>query len=330
MDLKSVFFLLCFSLLQSRGDSVEVIKIYQYNRTGEDVTLLCDRVKHYGPNCSTVKWSHYKIYTDTDLVWNGQIQNSSRSTRLTLNPDCSLSIKNITEGDYGEYFCRTLNNQYKYESVTYIYLSVLSVSVAQPNLDQTPTGHITLQCKLWKYLSLPSCSQNSFLWLDINGVVLSGDGVTQKNCESNLTVELQCPQIRTFTCQYQENDRVQVSEEYSLWGDTDPSLSLYIISAAVGGGLVLLAVALGLFFKIKSKKKTTQSIEETEGASPAADATNDPENGMTYAMIEHHTPRAKIQVKEIDDVTYSEVKRQNTAKSEQSDIYSQVKKKPQD
>ncbi|XP_055014796.1 uncharacterized protein LOC129410506 isoform X1 [Boleophthalmus pectinirostris] len=281
MDLKSVFFLLCFSLLQSRGDSVESINIYQYNRTGEDVTLLCDRVKHYGPNCSTVNWNHNNGDTNTYLVRKGQIENSPTSTRLTLNPDCSLSIKNITEGDYGRYFCETLNTQNKY--FTFIYLSVLSVSVTQPNLNQTPTGHITLQCKLWRFSSR---RQNSFLWLDINGVVLSGDGVTQKNCESNLTVELQSPQIRTFTCQYQENDRVQVSAEYSLMRDT--------------------------------------------GASPAADATDDPENGVTYAMIEHHTPRAKIQLKENDDVTYSEVKRQNTAKSEQSDIYSQVKKKPQD
>ncbi|KAK7909745.1 hypothetical protein WMY93_014429 [Mugilogobius chulae] len=326
------------SLLQrTRGVCSEYF--YYYNRSGADVTLTCDAVKHHGPKCSKVNWSHdRRDVNSTYLIWNGQIQNTRWSSRLTLNSDCSVTIKNITEEDYGKYFCGAKNIQNnKYESYTYIYLSVLSV---QPSFSQTSNGRLTLQCTLWRSYSYPSC--NSLSWLDINQTIMSGDGVTQQNCQSNLTVKLQSPKNRTYTCQYLEEGTVLVSAEYNLQASSgltsSQSLSGYTvyIVAAAGAVLLLVAVAAGLIFKMKHKKKTAPSLEDTQGKNNCTPL-SDPENHVTYAMIDHHKPKTKKQVKEDDSVTYSTVKLQNTASTAiyshlppSTAIYSQVNSITQD
>ncbi|KAK7889531.1 hypothetical protein WMY93_025091 [Mugilogobius chulae] len=163
------------------------------------------------------------------------------------------------------------------------------------HFSQTSPENITLQCTLWRYSSLPPCEPDSLRWLDINGLVLSGDGVTQQKCQSNLTVKLQNPQNRNFTCQYLEYGSVLVSAEYDLNSGSSKSKSLivYIISAAVAV-LLLLAVAAGLFFKIKHKKKL-------------------------HKLWTH-------QVKDEDSVIYSKVKLRS---SEHSAIYGKVNRTAQ-
>ncbi|KAK7889532.1 hypothetical protein WMY93_025092 [Mugilogobius chulae] len=325
MDLNQVFFLFCLCLRQLRGVCSD--DLYYYSRSGEDATLTCDAVKPQGPNCSTVNWSYdgreiYNVY----VVWEGKIQDSFRSFRLSRNLDCSLTVKNATEADIGKYFCGTWIN-FRYESLTYIYLSILSVFPAQPSFSQTSPETITLQCTLWRFHSLPPCEPDSLRWLDVNGLVLSGDGITQQNCQSNLTVKLQNPQL--FTCQYLEEGSVLVSAEYSLEENSDSPVSqslssstVYIVSAAVAV-LLLLIVAAGLFFKMKHKRKTLKTTEDTEGTKHFSPALTDPENHVTYAVIDHHKPKAKKQVVEEDTVTYSAVKLQNTETFDHSAIYSQ-------
>ncbi|KAK7925852.1 hypothetical protein WMY93_008162 [Mugilogobius chulae] len=231
MELNNVFVVFSLCLLQLRG-GVCSDRIYYYNRTGADVTLTCDDVKHLGPKCSTVIWGFYsrELLKYTDLIWNGQIQNSLWSSRLTLNSDCSVTIKNIIEEDYGEYFCGAVNST---KSNTYIYLNVLSV---EPSFSQASPGRITLQCTLWKY-PFSSCEPDSFRWLDINELVLSGDGITQQNCQSNLTVKLQNPQL--FTCQYLENGSVLVSAEENLKDKSGVCLGDFYYYSQTGADVTL-------------------------------------------------------------------------------------------
>ncbi|KAK7925853.1 hypothetical protein WMY93_008163 [Mugilogobius chulae] len=248
MELNNVFVVFCLCLLQLRG--VCLARIYYYNRTGADVTLTCDDVKHHGPNCSKVDWKHYRRdLVNTVVVSKGQ--NSRWSSRLTLNSDCSVTIKNITEADYGRYFCGDWNSTVdEYESRTFIYLSVLSV---KPSFSQASPGRLTLQCTLWKYhqyFARLSCEPDSFRWLDINGLVLSGDGVTQQNCQSNLTVKLQNPQL--FTCQYLEDGSVLVSAEDNLKDKSD--WWWFLVNALGWAALIGSAVVVFICIRDKSKR----------------------------------------------------------------------------
>ncbi|KAJ0037222.1 hypothetical protein NL108_018619 [Boleophthalmus pectinirostris] len=125
---------------------------------------------------------HYKTSSSSiTKVSGGKVLDS----RLTLNPDCSLSVQNVTKEHTGLFLCRQKGRT---DLDTNVYLNVLTVSPAPPEPE---SQSLILQCTLWRY-SGRTCSAGTLVWLDQNQKVLSEK---QKNCESNLTVELQSPQI---------------------------------------------------------------------------------------------------------------------------------------
>ncbi|KAL2100637.1 hypothetical protein ACEWY4_002398 [Coilia grayii] len=79
-----------------------------YSRDGGNATLPCDGVR--GPNCYSVSW-----YSEEDGwgIFQKKIWPDSppdRAERLSLLPDCSLHITNVTTEDAGRYRCRNLQS----------------------------------------------------------------------------------------------------------------------------------------------------------------------------------------------------------------------------
>lgn len=103
------------------GISGEVM--YLYKTPGHDAILPCGSASPSDTTCSIIGWFFRK---DQDHyiteVTSGKVQgNSARAARLSLNPDCSFVISNITAEDAGVYSC--------YQDVHHyvdIYLSVLT------------------------------------------------------------------------------------------------------------------------------------------------------------------------------------------------------------
>lgn len=97
--------------------------MFLYKTPGHDVILPCSSASLSNTTCSIIKWFFYKDrdHTVTEVT-SGKVQeNSARAARLSLNPDCSLVINNITAEDAGLYTC--YQDEYHYVD---IYLSVLT------------------------------------------------------------------------------------------------------------------------------------------------------------------------------------------------------------
>lgn len=97
--------------------------MFLYKTPGHDAILPCSRASPSDTTCSIIKWffSKDRDHSLTEVT-SGKVQeNSAEAARLSLNPDCSLLINNITAEDAGLYSCYQDESHY-----VDIYLSVLT------------------------------------------------------------------------------------------------------------------------------------------------------------------------------------------------------------
>ncbi|XP_014827902.1 PREDICTED: uncharacterized protein LOC106906944 isoform X2 [Poecilia mexicana] len=197
-------------VLQFEGTRGE--ELHLYHREGENVVLPSERPSS-SYRCSIVNWLYNR---DTSTIYsevrNGKVvQSSPRASRLNMDSSCSLTINNITADDAGRYICRPGSGSHT-SLDGFVYLSVLSISDSDPTME-----HFTLQCSLWKYGGLDSCSEKSFRWLDETGTELTGktdDRSSRLRCYSSLTVKHQSDENRRFTCQLVEGNKVKVEAQH--------------------------------------------------------------------------------------------------------------------
>lgn len=87
------------------------LEAVSFVRYGAEVTLLCDNVIPHQDKCNRTNWLFGSSEEITEeLVTSGKISPSefaqAKAARLSVTPNCSLVIKNVTAGDAGRYVCQ--------------------------------------------------------------------------------------------------------------------------------------------------------------------------------------------------------------------------------
>lgn len=94
---------------------------FLYHRPGNYVILPCDKAPD---TCSMVTWFYNREPSQTtQVVYHGDVKNSTQAARLSLHSDCSLCINNITTEDAGVYNCRPEGTT---GQDTTVYLNILT------------------------------------------------------------------------------------------------------------------------------------------------------------------------------------------------------------
>ncbi|KAM6992206.1 uncharacterized protein LKV04_008262 [Tautogolabrus adspersus] len=177
---------------------------------------------------------------------------SPRADRLSLDSDCSWVMKRITAEDVGVYTCR-LNNTYEFD--VGVCLSVLTVSQLPAHSDQTRNSEVTLECSLLRYDDSCPCRSNGLRWVDETGTeVTEGVNKFSRNADwvSQLMVKNESGDNRKVTCQFVQEDKVEIQADYapvltaSLWS----SLS-YVMPALRLSALILMIVTTVLVFSLR-------------------------------------------------------------------------------
>ncbi|RVE55922.1 hypothetical protein OJAV_G00230870 [Oryzias javanicus] len=197
-----------------------------YKRVGEDVLLHCNDDASSN-QCSDGTWLYNRRQnTVTEQISDGRniVQSLARASRLSVSSDCSLTIRNLTDEDAGQYVCQHRNGH-----KIYVYLKSMSVSSSSPDVS----GKVNLTCSV-KYFHKPhGCEENSIIWMNETGSRLSGEDVGfelirgQTNCVSVLTVKHQSRNDKKFTCKFLEDKKVKMDADYILSGISRQTEHLY-------------------------------------------------------------------------------------------------------
>ncbi|XP_049445428.1 uncharacterized protein LOC125896693 isoform X7 [Epinephelus fuscoguttatus] len=276
--------LILIFMLQFEGISGTII--FQYYRPGHDATLPCATISSTETTCSSVTWLYNKNVSQTSTeVENGNVMKSSaRAARLSVDTGCSLVINKVTAEDVGFYTCQ--QGRSTSQDVD-IFLSVLSVSPSPPDADPKRDGEVTLECSLSRYSNLGPCPQNSVRWVNETGAALLGEGVgykflRQTECVSALTVKRQSGNNRKYTCQFVDNNKIEIEADYTpdFTESTGWSPLSYVMLALRIAGLILMIVITIHVIRIKWNTKPLDDDDsenndgdvqyENDGTRPAA------------------------------------------------------------
>ncbi|XP_039512910.1 uncharacterized protein LOC120468258 isoform X1 [Pimephales promelas] len=209
--------------------------------SGVDVSLPCN--KHLS-DCKSTSWIYYNRFTEIVELITGGIKNkdTERHERLSLESDCSLNIKNVTEEDYGYYRCTQYVNGEQQGTDAYVYLHVLHVSVSPSSSSSSsssqteisPGRSVTLSCQLYSYFGfscnfLVSYEGVELLWVNQAGVDLKTDSRYQISSSSSssssspdhciitlTTTLLDEDDNREWRCQLTVGNQVQTSVRYTV------------------------------------------------------------------------------------------------------------------
>ncbi|XP_026196665.1 uncharacterized protein LOC113149051 [Anabas testudineus] len=287
-------------------------------RDGDDVTLPCGKVRDDQNKCDSTTWmiSGSGNSAAVPLFELGQIHKDivkSKSDRLSVTENCSLVIKKVTDEDVGRYTCRQFISGPHYED-SVVELSVVTIT------EQKNNKMFNLSCSV---LTRDEC-RHTVEWLneaddedvEIQKSVCSAT-VTFPTCHHHQKAKLEllrCNVTDKYTRKEQLFDfRLQPCEAGLWW--------LYIVVPVVVTALVVGVVALVRWKKTEEnnrepdgKLELSLNPAETQSAPETTHDTTDPEDGVSYASINHSKNKQnKFQVQtgdedEGDAVTYSTVK----------------------
>ncbi|KAK7175609.1 hypothetical protein R3I93_002517 [Phoxinus phoxinus] len=172
--------------------------------SGGNVSLSCNKTL---PDCTSTSWTYYNSfrYSIVELITLGiKRKDTERHERLSLESDCSLNIKNVTEEDYGLYICRQYVNGRQQGTDADVYLHVLHVSVSPSSSSSSssspsssssqteisPGRSVTLSCQLYAYTGSPCDDLVRYrglelLWVNQAGVDLKTDSRYQISSSSS-------------------------------------------------------------------------------------------------------------------------------------------------
>ncbi|XP_026121082.1 uncharacterized protein LOC113100670 [Carassius auratus] len=198
--------------------------------SGEDVRLPCNNALH---DCKSTSWIYNRFrHTETVELITGGIKttDTERHERLSLESDCSLNIKSVTEEDCGLYFCRQYVNDQHQGTDARVYLHVLHVS-SSPSQTEISAGHsLTLFCQLYSYSSYPRVSCDDLIrseridlfWVNQAGVKLTNsDSRYQISAPDHCIISLKTTILnedhnREWRCEVTHRDQLKTSVSYTV------------------------------------------------------------------------------------------------------------------
>ncbi|KAA8579377.1 hypothetical protein FQN60_016807, partial [Etheostoma spectabile] len=131
--------------------------VFVYSRLGGVALLPC--VHQVSSDCSQISWTFYKggQVRYTEEVRGGQVSpDSDKAGRMSVEPNCSLSLRGLTVEDAGSYVCLTHG-----KPIADVYLSLLTVTSVSSVTDLQPGGNLILSCVLFTYYDIGSCKSYS-------------------------------------------------------------------------------------------------------------------------------------------------------------------------
>ncbi|XP_041660866.1 collagen alpha-1(XII) chain-like [Cheilinus undulatus] len=245
---------------------------YHFSLPEQDVTLPCGTPSPSGPlPCSDMSWFYSRASSEAFTEANeGKVNpRSLRAGRLSLDSDCSLVIRCVTDEDVGLYTCgRNYDDRYSVR----VYLSLFLISPKLTDSDPTSNNELQLECSLFRFRDLHLCPPYRLLWVNETGAEIT-DGVTEtfrdEGCFSDLTVTHQSGHNKTFTCQVvDEENNVEIQADYTpvFTASTDWSPLSSIMLVLRISALVLMIVSTVLVFTLRGNikprcKETSASLK---------------------------------------------------------------------
>ncbi|XP_039537960.1 uncharacterized protein LOC120486163 [Pimephales promelas] len=294
--------------------------------SGVDVRLSCNKTLS---DCKSTTWTYSRFRHSTVELINLGIKkkDTERDERLSLESDCSLNIKNVTEEDYGSYTCQQwiVNGVHQKQGTdARVFLHVLHVSVSPSSSSSSssqteisPGRSVTLSCQLYSYTGY-SCDDRvrpdgvELLWVNLKTdsryQISSSSSSSPHPCIITLTTTLlDEDNNRQWRCQLTHRNQLQASVTYTV-NLACPSLTLSSISSSVIG-ISVAAVAVLLLALLWLICRKTADNKRGTGDSAVKD---EDEHKGTYETINMSIPPAARADEQTDDVTYSEVTSSNT------------------
>ncbi|XP_041661729.1 uncharacterized protein LOC121521665 [Cheilinus undulatus] len=270
-----------FTVCSSRKD------LYHFSLPEQDVTLPCGTPSPSGPlPCSDMSWFYSRASSQAFTEANeGKVNpRSLRAGRLSLDSDCSLVIKRVTDEDVGLYTCR---RNYDDGYSVRVYLSLFLISLKPTDSDPTSNSELQLECSLFRFRDLRLCPPYRLLWVNETGAEIT-DGVTEtfrdEGCFSDLTVTRQSGHNKTFTCQVvDEENNVEIQADYTpVFTDWSPLSSIVLVLHILAFVLMIIVLVFALRGNIKPWRKDTSMLEDII----AADYENDEACGAVSIKLQ--------------------------------------------
>ncbi|XP_077061830.1 uncharacterized protein LOC143714490 [Siphateles boraxobius] len=265
--------------------------VNKFISSGVNVSLSCNKTLS---DCKSTTWIYYNRLRDSwrvELITGGiKNKDTERHERLSLESDCSLNIKNVTEEDYGLYTCIQYVNYRQQGTDARFSLNVLHASSSSSQTEISPGRSVTLSCQLYSYTGL-SCDDlvssegYELLWVNQAGVDLKTDSRYQilssssdhHHCIITLTTTLlNEDNNREWRCQLTRRNQLQTSVTYTVkYSDDAPEHSS---SAAPVASTTLTPVR-----SSNSEKKSSRTTAAAPTQDPADTASETA--GLLYRVI---------------------------------------------
>ncbi|XP_073710142.1 uncharacterized protein [Misgurnus anguillicaudatus] len=198
-------------------DTSEVKDVHMIVSDGENVTLSCNLTLS---DCTSTSWIYYKRHSNAVRLF---VENLIDHGRLSLGPNCSLNIYNVTKEDVGRYICRPQMGINQFPDAN-VYLHFLQVS---PQSEIEPGSSVTLSCQVYSYdnyfcKSLFIIEGFQMIWVNESDVNLQSDSRYQissstEHCNSSLTTTLlNEDNNRELRCQIIKGTEVKTSARYTV------------------------------------------------------------------------------------------------------------------
>ncbi|XP_026120701.1 uncharacterized protein LOC113100048 [Carassius auratus] len=265
--------------------------------SGEDVRLPCNNAL---PGCKSTTWiynNRFSYSPAVELINSGRKKtDTERHERLSLESDCSLNIKSVTEEDYGSYICQQYVNDQHEGPDARVYLHVLHVSSSPSQTEISAGLSLTLFCQLYLYSSYAQVSCDDLIRserIDLFWVNQAGDKLTNSDsrnqisfssdhCISYLKTIIQNEDHnREWRCNITQRDQVKTSVSYTV-KISDQADSTTAVT--------------------NSQHRSTTNTDDTEDQTKRVTALTPAETSTQDVRRE-----TDDSVEQTDDVTYTEV-----------------------